>query len=135
MELIDFKAYLDEKNTITIMSDRESSFTINGDFLHSYYAYKYNQYFVYKANLPIDINNEYEIKDDFGRTSKLFIRYFAKDDAFDEIFEDTNVPLQLKMFDDTYVYIFPMPQLVAVGQVCMCRTFRWAFSPAGNMPL
>ena len=23
---------------------------------------------------------------------------------------------------------------VAVGQVCMCRTFRWAFSPAGNMP-
>ena len=47
MELIDFKAYLDEKNTITIMSDRESSFTINGDFLHSYYAYKYNQYFVY----------------------------------------------------------------------------------------
>ena len=86
MELINFKAYLDEKNTITIMSDKESSFTINGDFLHSYYAYRYNQYYVYKANLPIDINNEYEIQDDYGRTSKLFIRYFAKDDAFDEMY-------------------------------------------------
>ena len=67
MELINFKAYLDEKNTITIMSDKESSFTINGDFLHSYYAYRYNQYYVYKANLPIDINNEYEIQDDNKR--------------------------------------------------------------------
>ena len=24
---------------------------------------------------------------------------------------------------------------VTVEQVCMCRTFQWAFSPAGNMPL
>ena len=36
-----------------------------------------------------------------------------KDDVCDEIFGDETAPLQLKMFDDTCLYIVPMPQLVA----------------------
>ena len=38
-----------------------------------------------------------------------------KDDVCDEIFGDETAPLQLKMFDDTCLYIVPMPQLVAQG--------------------
>ena len=48
-----------------------------------------------------------------------------EDDAFDEIFEDTNVPLQLKMFDDTSVYIFPMPQLVAQEDYKLLTNFHF----------
>ena len=62
MENVNFKAYLDEKNTITILSDKESSFTINGDFLHAYYVSRFNQYYVYKANVEIDINQKYVLK-------------------------------------------------------------------------
>ena len=51
MENYNFKAYLDEKNTITILSDKESSFTINGDFLHAYYVSRFNEFYVYKANV------------------------------------------------------------------------------------
>ena len=36
-----------------------------------------------------------------------------EDDVCDEIIEDETAPLQLKMFDDTCLYIVPMPQLVA----------------------
>lgn len=84
MENVNFKAYLDEKNTITILSDKESSFTINGDFLHAYYVSRFNQYYVYKANVEIDINQKYVLKDDYNRESVLSIRYYVKDDSFDE---------------------------------------------------
>ena len=46
-----------------------------------------------------------------------------KDDVCDEIFGDETAPLQLKMFDDTCLYIVPMPQLVA-QDFCFKNIFK-----------
>ena len=42
MENYSFNAYLDEKNTITIVTDKESSFKIDEAFLPSFFAYIYD---------------------------------------------------------------------------------------------
>lgn len=86
MENYSFNAYLDEKNTITIVTDKESSFKINEAFLPSFFAYRHNQYFIYKAHVELDFNHTYILTDDFNRTCKLKIRYFVKEDSFDEMF-------------------------------------------------
>lgn len=86
MENYSFNAYLDEKNTITIVTDKESSFTINEAFLPSYFTYKHNQYYIYKAHIDIDFNDTYILQDDFNRSCKLKVRYFVKEDSFDEMF-------------------------------------------------
>lgn len=36
-----------------------------------------------------------------------------EEDVCNEFFDDITEPLQLKMFDDSYLYIIPMPQLAA----------------------
>ena len=86
MENCSLKAYLDGKNAITIVTDKESSFTINGDSLNAYFAYRHNQNIVYKANYNIDLNETYVIKNDFEDVSKLEIRYFVKTNDFDDMF-------------------------------------------------
>ena len=80
------KAYLDGKNAITIVTDKESSFTINGSFLGAYFAYRHNQFIIYKAHHNININETYIIKDEFENASKLEIRYFTKTNEFDDMF-------------------------------------------------
>lgn len=86
MENCSLKAYLDGKNAITIVTDKESSFTINGDSLNAYFAYRHNQNIVYKANYNIDLKETYVIKNDFEDVSKLEIRYFVKTNEFDDMF-------------------------------------------------
>ena len=50
-----------------------------------------------------------------------------KDDVCDEIFGDETAPLQLKMFDDTCLFIVPMPQLVA-QEFCFQKYFSRNFA-------
>ena len=80
------KAYLDGKNAITIVTDTESSFTINGNFLGAYFAYKYNRFIVYKAHYKVNLNETYIIKDEHSNATKLEVRYFTKTNEFDDMF-------------------------------------------------
>lgn len=86
MENYSFNAYLDKENQITIVTDKESSFTINEIFLPVVFINRYNQFYIYKANINVDLDKTYFIKDDFNRISKIQIRYFVKEAKFDEMF-------------------------------------------------
>ncbi len=81
-----FFAYLDEKNTLTIFTDKESSFTINDVFLNTYFAYQQEPFYIYKARYEIDLKKNYILQDNHQRKCLLQIRYFVKDDTFDEMF-------------------------------------------------
>lgn len=81
-----FYAYLDEKDSLTILTDKKSSFTINGDFLNAYFLKQQDSFYIYKAHYAIDIQKNYCIKDDYQRECLLQIRYFVKDALFDEMF-------------------------------------------------
>ena len=86
MENCGIKAYLDEKNVITIITNKESSFKINDVFLPAYFAYRHNENIIYKASYNININDTYILKDDFGNECELIIRYFVKSSEFDDMF-------------------------------------------------
>ena len=80
------KAYLDYKNFITIECDKESSFKINGDSFASFLICKNDNSFIYKIDINIDLNKKYIISNDFAEKCNLEIRYFVKDEEFDEMF-------------------------------------------------
>ena len=80
------KAYLDYKNYITIECDKESSFKINGDSFTSFYICKKDNLFVYRIDINIDLKGKYIISNDFAEKCNLEIRYFVKNEEFDEMF-------------------------------------------------
>ena len=96
------KAYLDGKNAITIVTDTESSFTINGNFLGAYFAYKYNQFIVYKAHYNVNLNETYIIKDEHSNATKLEVRYFTKTNEFAIEITDDSRNFKSKYVKQTY---------------------------------
>lgn len=79
------KAFLDEQNTIIIVSNKKSSFYINGAFLPALLINK-NATYTYKAKYKIKANEDYEISNDYNEKCKLQFRYFVKSAAFDDMF-------------------------------------------------
>ncbi|MCI5746077.1 MAG: type I pullulanase [Erysipelotrichaceae bacterium] len=80
------EAFLDKKNFIVIKTDKKSSFTINDDFLSAECVFCQNNLCFYHAYYNVDVNNQYVIKDEYGQSCILQIRYFVKDDEFDKLF-------------------------------------------------
>ena len=77
MDFSCIKAFLDEENTITIVSDKKTSFYINGAFL-PVSLISQNNFYTYKANYFIDLNQDYEIYNEYNEKCKLQIRHFVK---------------------------------------------------------
>lgn len=86
MEHCGLKAYLDERKSITIETDKESSFTINDNFLSAYFVCHCNGKNIYKATYDIDLNKNYVIKNNHNEQTTLEIRYFAKTNEFDNMY-------------------------------------------------
>ena len=79
------KAFLDEDYLITIVSNKKSSFYINGAFLPVNLVSEYPN-FVYKAIQVVDVTKQNYISNDFNDSCLLEIRYFAKTSDFDNLF-------------------------------------------------
>ena len=79
------KAFLDEDYLITIVSNKKSSFYINGDFIAVNLVSEYPN-FVYKTIQKVDVTKQNYISNDFNESCLLEIRYFAKTADFDNLF-------------------------------------------------
>lgn len=79
------KAFLDEDYLITIVSNKKTSFYINGAFLPVNLVSEHPN-FVYKAIQVVDVIKQSYISNDFNESCLLEIRYFAKTSDFDNLF-------------------------------------------------
>ena len=120
MDFSCIKAFLDEENTITIVSDKKTSFYINGAFL-PVSLISQNKFYTYKANYFIDLNQDYEIYNEYNEKCKLQIRHFVKSPKFDELYYYDNDDLGSNYSKEKTTFKLWAP---LASQVKLCYTIN-----------
>jgi len=80
------EAFLDGKTFITITSDNESEFYLNGDHLDAFFVSRIDNTLIYKATSEITLGVENYISDDFNNKTIIKVRNYVKDEEFDDEF-------------------------------------------------